>query len=158
VVEERGVSVVEFTVFGKPEPAGSKRAFVVAGKAQVVDANAKAKPWKEQVAQVAGEHFSGELLDGPLGVRFVFYQPRPKGHYGTGRNSSWLKPAAPLYPTTRPDALKLARAVEDALSGVLYRDDSQIVDERLMKLYGAPARCVVTVWELESKPELAVAA
>jgi Holliday junction resolvase RusA-like endonuclease len=158
VVEERRVSVIEFTVFGKPEPAGSKRAFVVAGKAQVVDANVKAKPWKEQVAQVAGGHFSGALLDGPLGVRFVFYQPRPKGHYGTGRNASVLKRSAPLYPTSPPDALKMARGCEDALEGVLYRNDAQIVDERLMKLYGAPARVVVTVWELESKPELAVAA
>jgi len=41
--------------------------------------------------------------------------------------------------------LKLARGVEDALSGILYMDDAQIVSERLTKLYGSPARVEITV-------------
>jgi Holliday junction resolvase RusA-like endonuclease len=35
--------------------------------------------------------------------------------------------------------------VEDALSGVTYRDDAQIVDERLRKHFGEPARVVITL-------------
>jgi len=34
--------------------------------------------------------------------------------------------------------LKLARAVEDALTGVIWADDAQIVDEVIRKRYGRP--------------------
>lgn len=139
--------MIAFNVFGKAEPAGSKRAFVRNGHAQVVDANSKAKDWKSQVAATAASHFAGELLSGPLAVQFTFFTPRPAGHFGQGRNAGTLKPSAPAYPTSRPDVLKLARGVEDSLSGVIYRDDAQIVEEHLSKRYGAPARCEIRIWK-----------
>lgn len=135
-------AVISFFVPGKPAPAGSKRAFYNArlGRALVVDANANAKPWQAAVASTAAEHRNGAgLIDGPLEVEFIFYVPRPKGHFGTGRNASLLRASAPSHPTGRPDVLKLARGVEDALTGVLWRDDSQIVKELLRKEYGEPA-------------------
>lgn len=58
-----------------------------------------------------------------------------------------MKPLAPIAPIVRPDLLKLARAVEDALSGVLWKDDSQVVVEVLRKRYDEPMGCVVTVKE-----------
>jgi Holliday junction resolvase RusA-like endonuclease len=61
----------------------------------------------------------------------TFYTPRPAGHYG----KRGLRPGAPTRPTTRPDVLKLARAVEDACTGIVWRDDSQIVDEVLSKWF-----------------------
>lgn len=152
--------VLAFRVHGSPQPAGSKKAFVhpATGHAQVVDANSKARPWKERVAQVAGETYSGPLLDGPLVARFTFFTPRPRGHFGTGRNAGTLKPSAPAFPTTRPDALKLARAVEDALTGVVWRDDALIVEEHLYKRYGN-AGCQVEISAVEaSTVELAMAA
>jgi hypothetical protein len=36
--------MITFTIFGIPQPAGSKRAFIVKGRAIVTDANSKAKP------------------------------------------------------------------------------------------------------------------
>jgi Holliday junction resolvase RusA-like endonuclease len=43
------------------------------------------------------------------------------------------------YHTKRPDIDNLAKAVKDALKGVVYRDDSQIVEAHLFKQYGEPA-------------------
>jgi Holliday junction resolvase RusA-like endonuclease len=104
---------------------------------QVSDANKKARPWKDQVAQVAGQAHAGrELMEGALYVQFRFHVPRPKGHYGTGRNAGKLKDSAPEFPAKKPDVLKLARAVEDAMTGVVYRDDAQIVREVLLKDFG----------------------
>lgn len=135
-----------FEVFGTPQPAGSKRAFTWRARdgrsgTSVVDANPKAKDWKMTVAAAAGAAYQGALLEGPLAVTFEFELPRPQGHFGT----RGLKPSAPSHPTVKPDVLKLARAVEDALSGIVYRDDSQIVCERLEKRYGERARLVVTI-------------
>ncbi len=140
---------MRFTVLGQPKPAGSKRAFVnpKTGKAIVVDSSgAKGKDWRTLVRDAGAEAMDGRTpLSLPLQVTMVFFQPRPKSHYGTGKNAAILKPGAPPRPTTRPDALKLARAVEDALTGIIWRDDSEIVDERLVKLYGSPARVVCEV-------------
>lgn len=139
--------MIRFTVFGKPEPAGSKRAFVIAGRATVSDANKKSRPWKTQVSQVAAANYSGTLLRGPLRVTFRFYAPRPKGHFGAkGLNKKGRE--AP-FPTGKPDALKLARGVEDALTGVIYKDDSQIVQELLHKEYGEPSRVEIEIEELQ---------
>lgn len=139
-----------FTVYGKPQPAGSKRAFVITGtnRASVTDANPKSRDWKNAVASEAYKVHAGDLLDGPLAVQFTFYFPRPKGHYRTGKNIGQLKPSSPMFPATKPDALKLARGVEDALSGVVYRDDAQIVQEVLAKRFGEPARVEIIIEKL----------
>jgi Holliday junction resolvase RusA-like endonuclease len=72
-----------------------------------------------------------------LEVELVFVRPRPATHLRTGRHAGQLKPwAVDARPVTVPDLLKVARAVEDALKGVAYADDSSIVSERLAKVYG----------------------
>jgi Holliday junction resolvase RusA-like endonuclease len=63
------------------------------------------------------------------------------------------KPAAGLeeWPAKPPDVLKLARAVEDALTGALWTDDALVVSEYLLKRYappGGPERVTVTVMEV----------
>lgn len=139
------MSGLTVTVYGTARPAGSKRAFIRGKRAIVTDANPNAKPWKQQVAQIAGEAMGDRpLLEGALRVSFIFVVPRPKGHFTTTGSLSAAGRRKP-YPTVKPDVLKLARAVEDALSGVVYRDDAQIVDERLVKHYGEPERVEISV-------------
>lgn len=145
-----GLAALTFTVYGTAAPAGSKTPGVTkTGRRFVRDSNPASKEWKRLVAQVAGEAMNGRgLLRGPLCVGFVFHRPRPAGHYG----KHGVRPSAPRFPTTRPDCLKLARAVEDACQGVLYADDSQIVEETIAKYYGEPARVEITVRELPTSP------
>lgn len=143
--------MIAFTVYGQAEPAGSKRAFVVKGRAVVTDANRRSAPWKQEVASQGAMAMADiALLEGPLEVWFTIYVPRPAGHFGKKGN---LLPSARLYPTARPDLLKLARGLEDALTGIVWRDDSQIVVERLVKLYGDPARVEVEIREIAVAPE-----
>lgn len=133
-------SVIEFFVPGKPEPAGSKRAFPIraAGKIRVAvtDANPKSRDWKVTVSWVAKDAFDGEIIDVPLDVEMDFVVQRPASHYGTGKNSWSVRASAPRFPASKPDVLKLARGVEDALTGVIWTDDALIVNERISKRYG----------------------
>lgn len=134
---------VSFTVYGMAQPAGSKTAGVTkSGKTFVRDSAKKSRPWKTEVARTAAEAMDGAaLLDGPLALTVMFFVPRPKGHFG----ARGLRPSAPEYPTVRPDVTKLLRAVEDAVTGIVWRDDAQVVHQTAFKAYGEPARATVTV-------------
>jgi Holliday junction resolvase RusA-like endonuclease len=143
--------VIEFFVAGTPAPGGSKRAFVVAGKARLTDMGGeRTKNWRSSVAQAAAGLGREELLDGPLAVELHFRIPRPAGHYG----KRGLLPSARPHPTIKPDALKLARSTEDALTGVLWRDDVQTVRLTVTKTYGEPAGCLVRVTPVEATPNV----
>jgi crossover junction endodeoxyribonuclease RusA len=124
---------VEFTVYGTPVPQGSKRAF----QNRVVDINAAAvRSWRRDVAAAAAEAMGGAApLSEPLQVRIMFFLPRPKAHYGTGKNEGVLKRSAPVAPATKPDIDKLTRAVLDALTGVVFRDDAQVAGLSCSKLF-----------------------
>ncbi len=140
----------QFTVYGQAQPGGSKRAVQTGAGVRVIDANRKAAPWKDQIRYQVGAAYDGHpLLDGPLALELTFYQLRPKHHYGTGRNAGIVKAGAPRFPIVAPDVLKLARGVEDALTGLVWRDDAQIVWEFLTKLYGEPARVEIMVSNVE---------
>ncbi len=148
------MSELRFTVLGRPQPGGSKRAFAVrkdgvpTGRIAVADANPKAKSWQREVKLAACDAVDAGtfvLLTGPLNVSMTFYVSRPKGHHRTGRSAHLLKDSAPPFPIVRPDSLKLARGTEDALTGLVWRDDAQVVDLDVHKRYGVPERCEVVV-------------
>jgi Holliday junction resolvase RusA-like endonuclease len=147
--------MLSFTVYGKAQPAGSKRAFVnkKTGRAQVVDANAKSKPWKEQVAQAAGEAMIqqgvGGFPEGPLSLHVIVYVQRPRGHYKVDGSLSAAGVRASYYPVTRPDLTKLLRGIEDALTGIVWKDDAQVVFQVASKRYGDAARAQITVERVE---------
>lgn len=153
----------DITVMGKPQPGGSKRAFVPHNKegkpipngrggviANVIDANPKAKEWQREVKQVARK-LMGAIppTDVALFAKASFFVTRPKNHFGTGKNSTVLKSSAPQYPTTKPDATKLWRCVEDALTGVVWRDDSQVVAQQVSKFYGPQAGVRIEIFKVE---------
>lgn len=133
-----------FTVFGKAEPAGSKRSMRHKSSDKIItlDANPKAKDWKLSVGKVAGVLMGGrDPFDGPLYLRLTFYIERPKSHFG----KRGLLPSARKHPTTKPDVLKLTRGIEDALTGIVWKDDAQIVDEFCRKRYGHEAKVEIQV-------------
>lgn len=149
---------LSFVVPGVAQPAGSKRAFVKGGRAVVVDDAKGSRPWKNAVSAEAAKAMTFHSddgtsgyrppLEGPLELQVIFWLPRPKGHYG----ARGLRPSAPAYPAVRPDATKLLRAVEDAMTGIVWRDDAQVVHQVVGKRYGEPARTEIQVRELRPGP------
>lgn len=153
---------IHLVFYGKAEPSGSKKSNVVYRKVDGVrqpvmrggrvltivrDDNEKAKPYKDRLAWEAAQQYGGPVLTGPLVVEIVFFEVRPKKHYGTGRNERVLKDSAPAKPTVKPDALKLARGVEDALTGVVWADDCLTCDLIARKRYvGRDEQARVEVW------------
>jgi len=135
--------MISFYVPGMPMTQGSKTAFVIPGrhgrKQRVVvteSTGEEGKCWRAQVrdAAIAAWGDFRPPLDGPVAVVFRFDVLRPLCHFTAGRVKI-LRRSAPAFPTKRPDVLKWARSVEDSLTSVIYRDDSQIVTELLLKRY-----------------------
>jgi len=129
---------LEFFVPGTARPAGSKGAFKhpQTGKIIVTHANAKTKDWMDSVKWFA-MNATNRMVPWmePVRLSLTFIKPRPQNHYGSGRNEGVLKSSAPQHATTVPDLTKLTRAVEDALTGIVWRDDAQVVQQVTQKRY-----------------------
>jgi len=124
--------MVTITVYGRPQQRGSKKPFIIRGgprkgQASMCDDNKRSAPWMAAVTAAAAEVMDGgTLLTGPVELTAKFFFKRPNSHFGTGRNDGKLKESAPSFHSQQPDLSKLLRAVEDALSGIVYGDDRQI--------------------------------
>jgi len=133
--------VIAFRVHGIPAPQGSKRHV---GNGVMVESSKKVKPWREAVKGAAVEAQAGALAANlwdlrcePLQVRVTFVLPRPKGHYGTGRNANLLKRSAPHSPAVKPDIDKLISSTLDAIGEAgIWRDDAQVAEIHAAKTYG----------------------
>ena len=147
------MTTVSFWVAGIPIPQGSMKAFVVAGKARITSDNHRLKSWRNDVAAAAQAASHAGPTASPVRVRAAFTFQRPKGHFGSGRNALAVKASAPAYHTVKPDADKLARALLDAGTGILWRDDCQVVQLEVTKGYSheqAVAGTFVIVEEVQA--------
>jgi len=142
-----------FTVEGLPAPAGSKTVgHTKAGHAYVYPACKRTKAWMELVRTIAAiEYGKRQLMTGAIELKCNFYFKRPKSHYRTGRFRFSLREDAPLYHLTVPDLTKLVRAIEDALKGVIWTDDSHVVSQHNSKQYSHSSLpgAVVTITEFD---------
>lgn len=148
--------VLEAEIPGKPVQAGSKRGTAVRYKneqkkwrvktwfdkqghehASVNVSDVKDKELKVR-RRVIEEHVTiaiaaqGYLMPSdevPIAVEVVFYRQRGKGHYRSGRFDRILRADAPASPITPPDTTKLWRGEEDALTGLLWQDDSRVTKQ-----------------------------
>ena len=144
--------MIKFFVPGKAASAGSKSAYKVGDKIVVAPASKFTKPWMDSVKWFAMKTVGSMcLLEGPVYLCILFVTSRPQGHFGTGRNAGKLKDSAPQYPTVQPDMHKLVRAVEDALTGIIWKDDKQVVKSNIEKVYGEKPGAEIVIETLEAK-------
>lgn len=127
--------VLDVFVIGHPAPQGSIKAIVHkhTGRAVAIkDNNRTQKTWRGDVRDTVQRHWTSPPIDGPIRVRCDFVMPRP---LSTPRRRT--PPAV-----RKPDGDKLLRAVWDALTHVVWTDDSRIVDwggsKRLAELGQTP--------------------
>ncbi len=120
--------VISFEVHGLPIPQGSTRVWMVNGKPITTSSAKGLGAWRRLVADVAQGYAPKEPWDGPVGIQLHFGLPKPKSAPKTRR----------VWPDKRPDLDKLTRAVLDALTYVVFGDDSQVIDIQASKDYGAP--------------------
>lgn len=116
---------IELFVPGTPRTQGSLVPFWHAGL-QMCKVKPEHEPeleaWRKLIAAYGRQRWAGEPTANPVQLDTVFYFGRVKLTAAGPRNLKGV------YPTNRMvgDTDKFRRAVQDALTGVLYVDDSQV--------------------------------
>ena len=130
------MSDATFTLFvrGKPQPQGSKRHV---GGGVMVEAVKGVAVWRIDVRDALNLAWHEEPRDGAVFVRLDFAFLRPKSV------SEKKRP----HMTVRPDVDKLARAVLDAMTGVVLSDDALVVKLEVEKRYDSVQGVdILVVW------------
>lgn len=125
--------MITFTVFGIPKPKGSLKPFTYQkeGKTKVaMSRDKKHVDWENLVRNEAQRHAQNGYSTNPLRIKLEFYLTKPKS-----RIRKYSNPYP--YPSTRPDLDKLVRSILDSLTGVLFKDDSQVCEIEAFKMYVA---------------------
>jgi len=125
---------ISFFVPGLAKTSGSKSGFMnrKTGKIIFAPANPKQKEWQGAVKWYADKAANRMIpTTEAVVLECTFYRKRPDSHYrmANGQLTNQIKPRyLKAMPTSKPDSLKLCRAVEDAMSGIIYTDDSHVCD------------------------------
>ena len=139
--------MIAFEVSGTPAPQGSKKAFLhpITKRILMMESSAKVKPWRQAVADTAASFMRAEGLEpfaGPVEMAVTYFLRPPQKHY---RKDGSLRPGSPYLVSNKPDLSKLQRSTEDALTGICYNDDSQIVRMILDKVYSRHERARIAI-------------
>ena len=128
---------VIFTVPG--EPQGKARARTCGGHTYTPEKTVLYENLiKTEYARQCGNRKFSILSDGtaqPVAVRIEAVYGIPKSYSKKKRERAL---SGELAPTKKPDADNIAKVVCDALNGVAYVDDTQVVDLRVFKRFGEP--------------------
>lgn len=95
--------------------------------------------------QVSTEPFPAGI---PLYMTVEVYQQIPKS---VSKRKREAMIGRKILPTKKPDCSNILKSIEDALNGVAYADDSQIVQVRVVKYFGEFPRAIVVIREMNSQ-------
>lgn len=143
---------IKFVAYCEPQPQGSMRAFTPKGwnRPIITSANKDLKSYRQEVSKAAlakrqlegfYDVIFGKHVAVVIAMKFYFNKPDSVSKKRTEH-------------VVRPDCSKLIRATEDALTGIIYTDDAQIVSIHAEKFYGQPERVEIEVsGKSESAPQ-----
>jgi Holliday junction resolvase RusA-like endonuclease len=138
-------AAIYFVVTGNPVGKGRPRATSRGGFVRMYT-DAKTLGFEAAVADEASTSMRGfEVFETPMQMQLSAYYPIPK---------SWSKKKrqmaidGEIYPNVKPDLDNVLKAVLDALNGVVYVDDSQVINLVATKRYSTDPRVEVYVHEV----------
>ena len=133
-------------VLGDPVAQGRPRFSRQGGFVKAYDP-AKSRDYKSYVRMIAAQHAPVTPVEGAIEFSLRIYRAIPKGMPKYKREAA---KEGRLRPVTKPDVSNVLKGVEDALKGVWYKDDSQIVEYGVLgKWYDDRPRIEIMMRELE---------
>lgn len=143
-------NVLAFDIPGQPIGQGRPKFSTINGHARAYDPE-KSRNYKAYVKLLATQAMKDNgftMIEGPcvLSINAYFEVPKSKSKKFREAALNGLE-----YPTKKPDADNILKAIQDALNGLAYKDDALIVRLGVTKLYSEIPRVEVTLieWDRE---------
>lgn len=134
--------MIEFTVPGQPVAKGRPKFSRQDGFVRAYTPE-KTANYETLVKLAAGEAMAGTApMQGALSLMLRLYVAIPKST--TKRDRAAIE-AGRFLPTKKPDLDNMLKAITDAMNGIVYLDDAQIVTVTVTKLYADTPRAEVSV-------------
>lgn len=144
--QESEVRTITLVIYGEPVPQGRPKVARIGNRVVAYDPP-KSRKYKDLVKLWATTQLKKvdgfKMFSGAVCVDIVFYLPIPP---------SWTKKKKMeaeygiVRPIKKPDADNLYKGLTDALSGIVWKDDSIITDANIKKRYTADAsRTEITI-------------
>jgi Holliday junction resolvase RusA-like endonuclease len=138
--------MIELVVYGAPVAQGRPKFSTHGGFARAYDP-AKSRDYKDYVRLAAVTQMAGRPpLQGALELSVRIYRPIPKSF---SLKKASLAEQGILRPITKPDTDNYIKGIKDAITGICWQDDSQVVAyiEPTGKYYSITSRIEVTIKE-----------
>lgn len=120
---------LEMTI--EPRPKERPRASVIGGHARIYTPKTT-ETYENNIRKAWVQQNGEEPLTGPVVVRIHFGMPIPKS---VSKKNRIQMLGRKIRPVTKPDIDNLAKSILDAINGVAYKDDNQIVTLMAKKYY-----------------------
>lgn len=142
--------LIVIDVTGYPVPAARARTFMQAGRA-VTTTPPIYRKWKDDARMVARQAMNGRApLAGCLRLHLEVCFPPPEKSWATWKVEAALRDE--IKPSGRPDLDNLLKAAKDALNGIVWLDDAQVVEVEAVKRYSAFPRVTAKVQPMRIAP------
>jgi Holliday junction resolvase RusA-like endonuclease len=139
------MEAISFIIPGQPVAKGRPR-FSTAGRFPRAFTPAKTANYTAWCKSCAADAMAGRpLMTGPVWLSLNMYFETPSSW------SKWKREAAitgAVRPTGKPDIDNVLKAIKDAMNGIVWKDDSQVVEVDCEKAYDAEPHVMVRVQEL----------
>lgn len=130
------------TIYESPRPKGRPR-FTRQGHAYTPQ---DTRAYEMLIRRYVRESVKSPLR-GEISVAIIFYMPIPKSWSKAKKQAAEL---LQIRPTTKPDIDNLVKAVLDAINGIAYEDDRQIVELVCAEYYGTVPRTEIVLKEKDN--------
>lgn len=141
--------MISFEIPGKPQP--KQRARAARTKTGIRHYTPKqTESYEAKVGWIAQQHLAGsEPSSKPFELRLIIWVKIPDSW------PQWKRRAAErgeIAATTTFDADNVLKSIKDALNGVVYRDDRQVVSGNFDKVFHDTWGAKVELYELNAQP------
>lgn len=129
------MSTITFTIHGEAVAKGRAKA-ARRGSFITMYTPKKTVDYETLVASAAKAAMAGlKPLEGAVHLVVRIYRAIPQSWSLKKQRAAAL---GEIFPTSKPDTSNIIKAIEDGANGILWKDDSQVVDTVASKRYGTP--------------------
>ena len=139
----------DFVVEGKPTGKGRPRFKRVGNFVQTYTPANTAE--NDKLVRLKFQNAGGVITENPVKVEIVAFFTPPKS---TRKRDRVEMLANRILPEKKPDVDNIAKIILDALNGIAYKDDSQVVDLSVKKCFAAEARVYVHIEEIDMRGDV----